>query len=373
MKKLFISLIGLVVVLSGCSFNTSSINQAPSQEQLGNKKISQQSATINSDENTTEKDFQALIYKRSTNSKFSDKISGTFYTNFDGSIKKEITKSDELSYILSRPLGAKLSPDGSKVVYLATKSNYNPDPGSFSYVQDVYVMNSDGSDIQPLAMNISKNLGINELYTIIGWSYDNKIYFTVGTEIQNGTQKPGLWSFDFDSKLVKQINFSNEIFGNAKISSDGTKIAYAPYDKSSGVGDWTPSEPHMLKILDLTTGEQVIIATATDEALFDYFIWSKDGLKLIYSQYEEVERGFFVYNFISKRSIQILSKFNPESILGWLSNQRVAYVVRIQNLATTNVDDVLSLHSVKLDESEDKVLDSFIGPGSFNFVDFGNY
>lgn len=208
------------------------------------------------------------------------------------------------------------SPDGSKIAYVLEQNI-----GYTTYIDDLYTMNNDGSNQKLVAADFSKGLKSGNHYVLLGWGSDNKAYLTKGTEVQEGTQEPGLWALDLASGVITKADSSSEIFGGATMSPDGTKITYVPFVSTSPVKEWVPASPKTTKVFDILNGTKTTLTEAPA---------------------------------------------SPSWVIDFAKGKFAADIVT-QNSTDTNADDVHQLEIVDGGGVMQKVVDSFTGPGSFQF------
>ncbi len=249
--------------------------------------------------------------------------------------------------------GATFSPDGNKIMYLASIQQYHSNPGYFTYDQDIYIMNVDGSAKEMLADDIAKDLSHknSELFMLVGWAKGDTLYFVTGNDAQAGRQFSGLWSFDIATKKMMKTDSSGEIFAQPQMSPDGTKIAYTPYDSTSEVQDWVATKPYSIKLLDLLTNNKTILRSNPSIA---YWLnsWSPDGTYLLYKNENEhwarlnIATGFF-------------EEFGFEGqVQGWVTNDKLVYLVEEENDPSTSVDNKNYLRLASFGGDEAKTVDT---------------
>jgi TolB protein len=197
---------------------------------------------------------------------------------------KEIYKIDYDGYNLvqltddkSINIYPRVSPNGKKIVYTTYKYG-NP---------DLYIMNIDGTDKQPLSVYQGLNVTAN-------WSFDGEKLIITMTRAKHS---PNLYLLDINTKILKRLTFSNSIDVSGFFSPNNREIVFV--SNRSGL-------PQMY-IASIDGGN---IRRLPTDKYSSSPMWSPKGDKIVFSM-EERSEFFDIYLYdISKNEYYRLTQTN---------------------------------------------------------------
>ncbi|MEP6712459.1 MAG: hypothetical protein ABJA37_08595 [Ferruginibacter sp.] len=219
------------------------------------------------------------------------------------------TSVTRLTNDMINDLFAKFSPDGSKVAFVRQLPNitYSPKPG------ELYIMNSDGSNVKQLTDLNSNNpiSGVPVNIQDICWNGNTEIYFVSNWKSFLVTSNI-IYKYQFN--IVTTVSVLNNVGykQNMDISPDNQRLVYL---KSLQMGTQTPNGIYKCKIDG--TGEQKLTSFIQDGTVYKYTIqpsWTQDGKILFLANMDEENGEIYRMDSVGVNIMRVTNNHLVESL-----------------------------------------------------------
>ena len=206
--------------------------------------------------------------------------------NADGTGVKPLTKLTQ-----SLLVDDIFSPDGSKIAYLSSRALDGSDTANTAGVQNLWVMNADGSGSTP----VTKLTGAGAQTTSFAWSPDGTQFITLANRALDGGDGPdadnteNLWVLAADGSTATLVTpqgqttaLGSAIIRGAAWSPDGSKIVFISSLPLNGINN--PNSAQNLWIMN-PDGTGALHLTPFDGVAvqLQFPVWSPDGSKIFFS------------------------------------------------------------------------------------------
>jgi Tol biopolymer transport system component len=206
--------------------------------------------------------------------------------NPDGSGVTVITKLNNSSVF-----GPVFSPDGTKIAYLSARALDGTDTLNTNAVQNLWVMNADGTGSTP----VTKLTGANAVTTSFTWSPDGTQFMTLANRALDGGPGPdgdnteNLWVLAADGSTATLVTPQGQTtaLGAATIgavawSPDGSKIVFISAIPLNG--EAAPNSAQNLWIMNPDgTGALHLTPFDGNGVQLQFPVWSPNGSKIFFS------------------------------------------------------------------------------------------
>ena len=246
--------------------------------------------------------------------------------NADGSQAKALTQLTALNIDCFDPAW---SPDGSKIVFGSTRALDGTDTNTTNAVENIWVMNADGSQATPL----TKITAANGDSFSAAWSPDgSKILFVSEraldlSDAANTNSTDNIWVMNADGSnptaLTQVTAASAHSFGPAW-SPDGSKIAFGSQRALDGSNAANTNNLENTWVMNADGSHATALTqlTAASAGSFGPFLWSPDGSKVL---------------FASRRALDGSDASNPTFNI-WTVNPDGSHATALTQLTTSGAD-----------------------------------
>ncbi len=204
--------------------------------------------------------------------------------NADGTELKRLTSSSIADGHNTHP---RFSPDGSKIVFTSDRASK---PQNFSGLEEIYVMNSDGSNPVRVTLNSSLLQGGD---SFPHFSPDGqKIIFSVPLEISTDyTRRAGaIWTVNLDGSGRTRLIIDGNGGRGHYYSRDGQKIVFVSNREDSGDGN----NLQQIYVMNADGNGQKRITQRSRSSSSPCF--SPDGSKIAFSSSDDLGRHLWIIN-----------------------------------------------------------------------------